>query len=141
VLASPSLIYLDRTFANNFLYEDGKIKYMQISAVTKVDKRDPGEVRAPFLEKWQDYIDTFNDDVRTKAPTLANMKQTCSAWTSIAVEKAFVTSAFQGIAIAMTFSFIILMLVTGNLITSLCSIYCVTIIITSIITFMHWDGM
>jgi len=52
VLASPSLTYLDRTFANDFLYEDGKIKYMQISAVTKVDKRTPGEVRAPFVEKW-----------------------------------------------------------------------------------------
>jgi predicted RND superfamily exporter protein len=32
------------------------------------------------------------------------------------------------------------MLVTRHLVTSLCSIYCVVIIITSIITFMHWDG-
>ena len=28
ILASPALASLDRTFASNFLYEDGKIKYM-----------------------------------------------------------------------------------------------------------------
>jgi predicted RND superfamily exporter protein len=40
----------------------------------------------------------------------------------------------------MTFSFVVLMIVTRNFIASICSIFCVTVIITSIITFMHWDG-
>ena len=86
-------------------------------------------------------MDEINESAKTKAPKMQNGRQTCGAWTSIEVEKAFVTSALQGIAIAMTFSFIVLMIVTRNLITSLSSIYCVTIIITSIITFMHWNGM
>ena len=32
------------------------------------------------------------------------------------------------------------MIVTGNIITSLVSIWCVCVIIFSIITFMHWNG-
>mgnify|MGYP002631627377 CR=1 FL=1 len=83
----------------------------------------------------------MNTNAKASAPNMVNGRQTCSAWTSIEVEKAFVTSAMQGIAIAMSFSFIVLMIVTRNLITSLASIYCVSITITSIITFMHWHGM
>lgn len=40
----------------------------------------------------------------------------------------------------MAFSFVILMIVTRNLITSLTSIYCVAIIISSMVTFMYWNG-
>lgn len=52
ILASPALARLDRTFATSFLYEDGKIKFMQISAITKVARWAPGEIRAPFVENW-----------------------------------------------------------------------------------------
>lgn len=120
---------------------DGKIKFMHISARTTVAEWTAGETRAPFVEKWQAFIDKVNEDAKTKAPTLQNGKQTSVAWVSIEVERALVTSAFQGITISMIFSFIVLMMVTRNLITSLTSIYCVTIIITSIITLMHWNGM
>ena len=41
----------------------------------------------------------------------------------------------------MSFSFIVLMIVTRNVITSISSIFCVSVIITSMLTFMHWDGM
>lgn len=68
------------------------------------------------------------------------MKQTSSAWIDIPSEKAFVKGAFQGIVTSICFSFFILMLVTRNFITSIVSIFCVTVIIFSIITFMHWNG-
>jgi protein dispatched 1 len=71
---------------------------------------------------------------------MKNMFQTSAAWVEIPSEKAFVTGAFQGIIISIVFSFTILMIVTRNLITSFVSIFCVTVIILSIITFMHWNG-
>jgi len=68
------------------------------------------------------------------------MKQTSVVWPQIPVEKAFVRGAFQGIIASIIFSFIILMVVTRNFVTSIVSIFCVTVIILSIITFMHWNG-
>jgi predicted RND superfamily exporter protein len=62
------------------------------------------------------------------------------SWTGIPAEKAFVKGAFQGIITSIIFSFLVLMVTTRNLITSLISIFCVTVIILSIITFMHWNG-
>lgn len=41
----------------------------------------------------------------------------------------------------MLFSFIVLMIVTRNIITSSTSIFCVFVIITSMLSFMYWDGM
>lgn len=117
------------------------MKFTYISVRTVVPNWVPGEQREPYLLKWDKFIDQTNKESETLAPKMGKGRQTCSAWTSIEVEKAFVQSALQGIAIAMTFSFIVLMIVTRNLITSLSSIYCVIIIITSIITFMHWNGM
>ena len=71
---------------------------------------------------------------------MKSMLQTSMAWPGIPAEEAFVKGAFQGIIASISFSFIILMIVTKNLITSLVSIFCVTVIILSIVTFMHWNG-
>lgn len=127
-------------FKNYVYYIDGKIKFMYIEGITLVEEWAPGEVRAPFIEKWQSFVDQEKERAATEAPTMVGMRQTAGAWTSVAVERAFVTSAFQGIIIAMTFSFIVLMITTRNFITSLSSIICVVVIITSILTFMYWDG-
>jgi len=70
---------------------------------------------------------------------MKSLLQTSQAWTGIPPEKAFVTGAFQGIGASIVFSFVILMVVTRNLITSLVSIFCVSVIILSIVTFMHWN--
>lgn len=66
--------------------------------------------------------------------------QSMTGWNQIPFEKALLQSAFQGIGMAMSFSFIVLMIVTRNPITSLISIFNVTIIILSIMTFMVWNG-
>jgi predicted RND superfamily exporter protein len=71
---------------------------------------------------------------------MKNILQTSDTWIEIPSEKAFVKGAFQGIVASIIFSFIVLMIVTRNLITSFASIFCVTVIIFSIITFMHWNG-
>ena len=55
-------------------------------------------------------------------------------------EPALQTSANQGIGIAMSFAFIVLMIVTRNIITSLVSIFIVAVIIMSMMAFLVWDG-
>lgn len=71
---------------------------------------------------------------------MSNGSQASKSWVDIEIQRSLVQGAFSGIGISMAFSFVILMIVTRNLITSLTAIYCVTIIITSILTFMYWDG-
>ena len=68
------------------------------------------------------------------------MIQSSEVWTGIPTEKAFVKGAFQGIISSICFSFLILMIVTRNFITSFVSIFCVTVIILSLVTFMYWNG-
>jgi predicted RND superfamily exporter protein len=55
-------------------------------------------------------------------------------------EKAFVSSAIQGMIIAMLFAFIVLLLATGNIIQSLLSIMCVAFVIISVVAIMHLQG-
>lgn len=71
---------------------------------------------------------------------MKNAIMTSSAWARMPLEPALQESANQGIGIAMTFAFIVLMIVTRNLIVSLVSIFIVSIIIFSMLTFMVWDG-
>ena len=54
----------------------------------------PGEKRAPYIEKWQAFVDKEIKLAETAAPSMKGMKQTTNSWTSVAVERAFVTSAF-----------------------------------------------
>ena len=55
-------------------------------------------------------------------------------------EKAFVTSAIQGVIISLSFSFIVLLLATRNWIQSLISIFSVSTVIVSIVAIMSMKG-
>lgn len=61
-------------------------------------------------------------------------------WKEMPTEFAFFESAVQGIGIALGFAAIVLLLVTRNIIVTVCSIFNVAVIIASIATFMVWDG-
>ena len=123
---------------NSFVaFRNGKVKFMRIKAKTPVFEYAPATKLEIERVQWQ----KFRDDQVLLAPDkVKNFEQACKAWANIPTEKAYVSSAFQGIAIAMIFSFIVLMVVTGNPITSLSAIICVSIVITSLITFMYWNG-
>ena len=55
-------------------------------------------------------------------------------------EKAFVSSAIQGIVIAMVFAFIVLLLATKNLVQASVSLLCVAIIIVWVVGIMVMKG-
>jgi protein dispatched 1 len=55
-------------------------------------------------------------------------------------ENAFWQSAVQGIIIASTFAFVVLLIATRNIVQSLLSMFCVLIIIASVVTIMVLQG-
>ena len=62
------------------------------------------------------------------------------AWVWMPSEKAFVSSAIQGIVIAMVFAFIVLLLATKNLVQASVSLLCVSIIIVWVVGIMVMKG-
>ena len=58
----------------------------------------------------------------------------------MASERALATSAINGIAIAMGFAFIILLIATKNIIISVASIFCVAVVILSVVALMVIQG-
>ena len=61
-------------------------------------------------------------------------------WSWMASERAFVTSAVNGIIIAITFAYCILLLATQNWILATIAIGCVTIVIVSVVAIMSMQG-
>lgn len=62
------------------------------------------------------------------------------AWVWIPTERAFVDTALSGCAIAIGFSFIILVIATGNLLLPLLAITCLSIVIVSVLAIMVLKG-
>ena len=62
------------------------------------------------------------------------------AWVWMPSEKAFVSSAIQGIVIAMVFALIVLLLATKNLVQASVSLLCVAIIIVWVVGIMVMKG-
>lgn len=61
-------------------------------------------------------------------------------WPYIVTEKALLKNAIQGVGVALLFSFIILLYATGNIIQSVLSIFCVSIVVVSIMAIMQLNG-
>lgn len=92
----------------------------------------------PYFDKWEEFVATQ----KAKAPEgMKTLMQTSGfAWAWMPSERAFVTSAIQGIIISMCFAFGVLLLATRNIIQSVLSLLCVTIIIISVVAIMAMKG-
>lgn len=55
-------------------------------------------------------------------------------------ESVFVQNAIQGIIIAVIFAFLILLVATGNIISAVVSIFCVALVIVSIVAVFQLNG-
>ena len=71
---------------------------------------------------------------------MASLVHSSNSWVQMPTELAFVQNAIQGIIIAIVFAFIILMIATRNYIISLMSIFCVAMVVVSIVAIMHLNG-
>jgi predicted RND superfamily exporter protein len=102
-----------------------------------VNFRDPAGEKIPVLNE----VNSFVDSQISLAPFgLKSLRQVCRSFLFIPTEQAFFYSAVSGMAIALSFCYIVLLIATGNIITSTLSIICVTIVIGSVITIMVLKG-
>lgn len=113
---------------------NNRLVYLEIEAVSDINFRDPFEKKSPIFDQWEALLET----ARAKAPPgFTTLKQTSGfAWVWMPSERAFVSSAIQGIIIAMLFSYGVLLLATRNIIQASLSLLCVSIIIVSVVAIM-----
>lgn len=99
---------------------------------------DPYNIKNPIYLKWEAYFQAF----RESAPLgLKSCEQTGGIyWAWMASERAFVISAVQGIIIATVFAFLILLVATRNILLATISIFCVAIVIISVVAIMSLKG-
>ena len=117
--------------------EDLKIKFMLIRVRGRISKETTYSTKKPEYDNWEEWVESYN----SQAPTgLNNMMQTSNQWPNMMQERAFVTSAVQGIIISISFAFIVLMIATNNIIQSVLAIFCVSLVIVSTVSVMFLSG-
>lgn len=95
------------------------------------EPRAPAKLKEPWYNKWEAFMDEYREDA---PPSMKTVEQTATIWWAwMESEKAFITSAFQGMAIASFFCFIILLIATGNIIQSIIALVCVADVIGSVL--------
>ena len=108
--------------------------YIEFKAKSKVNLMDSYDQKNFFKLKW----DAFIEEEKAIAPPgmKSIFENEGNTWGPKATEKAFSSSAIQGIIIALSFAFGMLLITSKNIWQSLLSIICVAIIITSILALM-----
>lgn len=91
----------------------------------------------PILDKINSFVSSW---VSTAPDGLKSLHQVCRSFVFIPTEQAFYYSAMSGMALALTFSFIVLLIATRNIVVSVLSIVCVTIVIGSVVCIMVMKG-
>ena len=88
--------------------------YIEFQAQSDVYYRAPANEKLPIFDKWENFVETH----RSKAPNgMKSLFQTAGfCWAWMPTEYAFVISASQGIAISITFAFMVLLIATRNII-------------------------
>jgi predicted RND superfamily exporter protein len=125
--------------SQNFLgFKDKKLIYMKITAISIGNPLWPYDKKNPIYERWEAYMQAYRD----KAPaSMKSVEQTAGQyWAFMVSEKAFLSSAFQGMAISGGFAFGILLLATGNIIQAIVSLICVAVVIISVLAIMQLQG-
>lgn len=95
-------------------FKNDKLIYMKIYSKSKGEAYDPYELKNPIYLVWEKYL----EDYRASAPEgMKSATQTAKdLWAWLPTEKAFMTSAFQGMTIATIFAFFVLLTATRNII-------------------------
>ena len=114
------------------------LRFFKISAESIGNPLAPYEEKNPIYEKWESFMVNY----RENAPvSMKSGEQTATQfWAFMASEKAFLSSAFQGMGIAGFFAFVILLIATGNIVQALISILCVAIVIVTVLAVMYLNG-
>jgi protein dispatched 1 len=69
-------------------------------------------------------------------PGMENYRMNSFVWAWMASEEAFIRTAVQGMAIAILFAFLVLLIATHNLLLTLISVFCVAYVVVSVVAIM-----
>jgi len=111
--------------------------FSKVTAKTELAYEEAGAIKLAEFKKWQNFTEVWN---RRAPRNMQGLRQTTPMWPRIVTEKALLRNALSGVAISMLFAFVILLYATGNIIQSVLSIFCVSLVITSIVALLHLSG-
>jgi predicted RND superfamily exporter protein len=117
---------------------DGKLKFAMIEVAIVAVRYSPYDVLNPIYEKWRTLIRIYNSDSGTGLNKGIYTGGIGFTW--MRSEKEFIISAIQGILISMTFSFIILVLSTLNIIIAFYAFISISFIVLSMTCMMQIMG-
>ena len=111
------------------------LKYMAVTAQTIGKKRAANNEKLPVNEMWTERLADF---MEKEAPQgINNVFATATIfWAFMATETAFFQNALTGMAIAIAFSFLIVLGTTQNLIITIYAIICVIFICAIVVSMM-----
>lgn len=120
------------------IMKDGKLKFFELQVNSIGKQWDSYEHLNPVYEEWANYMKAWTDAAPTE---LKSAKFTAGiTFTWIVTEREFVNSALWGVFFAFIFAFIVLTLVTTNMLLALWSIFSVAIVIVSVVAIMVLKG-
>ena len=88
----------------------------KISAISVVGKWAPYTIKYPQFMEWQTLVEDFKEDPETPVGMRSGFQTANEMWAWMMTEKAFMSNAIQGILISLSFSFLVLLLYTRNIV-------------------------
>ena len=114
----------------------------KVCAVSVIDKWSTYDVKFPVYEQWSELLQKYLIQQDTPAGMQSAFMSANEMWAWMLSERAFRTNAIQGIAVALSFAFFVLVLYTKSLVQAGIAIFCVGYIIVSLICLMvlkEWE--
>lgn len=119
---------------------NGRIIYFEIKATAVGNNGDESNVKKPIYEKWKAYLDAYRTATTTPA-SARDVHQTAGmAWAWMPSEAALVVSGIRGVGVALIFGFVMLILTTCNIYISLIAVFCVAMVIFSVLAIIVANG-
>lgn len=119
-------------------FNEDKLKYFEVTAISNGKQWDPYETLNPIYEEWDYFVESY---VLNAPDSLKSAKFTGGQYLVwMVTEKAFVDSAQQGVLIAIIFAFMILTIVTCNMLMAFLAIISVGMVMVSVIAVMVYQG-
>jgi len=114
------------------------LRFFEIYATSIGVHGDPYEKNNAIWEQWEDYIIKYRENAPESLKSVDHEGKENWAW--LTSQKMFIRSAFQGMAVAGIFAFLVLIYATTNIIQALISIFCVAIVILSVLALLQMKG-
>ena len=116
----------------------GKLKYMRIEALSPEGEQQGYDDMIKIYDQWEEIMKSYNNG---SPDGMDNAYQSAGfTWAWLATQEELVTGAIQGITISLTFSFIVLVCSTLNIIAAIYSIICITCIVITVIGSIQMIG-